>query len=144
MRKDSLFQLLVAVDIALALATIAAEFLFNSTLPPALREHVDAMFHNWSVAGVGLFILWLAMLIFSIIAWVGLLSFWWPARAFYLISWLGMAALLLFSGPSVMTAPGVTLDMFSQLTSGIVIGMMYFNDEVKQRFEDSGLVEATA
>ena len=144
MRKDSLFRLLVAADIALALLTIAAEFAFNFTLPQPLRAYVWTSFTDWSLGGTLLFFLWIAVVAFTVISWIGLLSFWWPSRMMYVGAWIGMLAVLLLSGASVLTAPGAMLDTLSQITSGIVIGMMFFNDEVKQRFDEAGLVAAEA
>lgn len=145
MRKDRLFQILVIADIALATLTIAAEFAFHRTLPEALRAYAWTQYvGNWNFTGVALFFLWIVLITATIISWIGLLLYWWPARAFYVGAWVAMLVMLLASGPSVLTAPGAALDTLEHVVGGILIGMMYFSDDVRQRFEESDLEPVAA
>ena len=145
MRKDRLFQLLVLADIVLVTLTIAAEFAFHRTLPEALRAYVwTAYTGNWSATGIFLLLFWILIVTATLVSWVGLLLYWWPARAFYVGAWLAMLVLLLVSGPSVLTAPGAALDTLEHIVGGILIGMMYFTNEVRQRFEERDLEPVAA
>jgi len=145
MQKDRLFRILVLADIVLVTLTIAAEFAFHGTLPEPLRAYAwSTYFGNWSVTAFALLMFWLAIVVATLVSWVGLLLYWWPARAFYVGAWLAMLVLLATSGPSVLTAPGAALDTLEHIVGGILIGMMYFSDEVRQRFEESDLEPVAA
>jgi len=143
MRKDTLFRILIVVDFALAMLTIAAEIALGWTLPAPLREFVQRTWFDWSAAGVFLFILGAGVIGATVISWVGLFLFWWPARGIYVSAWAVWLVLLVLSGPSVMTGAGAALHTAEAVIGGILIALMYFT-EVSDKFDEAELEPAAA
>lgn len=132
MRNERLLPLLVLADFVLSVASIAIEGILHGTLPGDLQAYVFESFGPpWSLSGLAVTVFWSVALGATITAWIGLLVRWRFAREIYLAAWGAMLAVVLLSGPSVMTAAGAVVETLAAIVSGILIGFVYFSDGKK-------------
>ena len=136
MRKERLLSLLVAADFVVSVASIILEAFLYKTLPGELQKYVfDGFSGPFRLTIFSVLIFWGFALAATITAWVGLLFRWRWARELYLAAWAAMLAVVVLSGPSVMTGAGAAMETLAAIVSGILIGFVYFSDG-KKLFED--------
>ena len=128
MASKTTLRLLVAGEILLAIATIAASLLGQSSLPEALRTYEETRFQDPSLSEGLLVLLPVVWLIVARgIAWIGLFVFWRPARMWYLLTSLGGLAFVPFLGPYVETSWSYLLNDVMLLLNGFLLALIYYS-----------------
>jgi hypothetical protein len=123
------FRTLIALEIALTVASLAASVALRRTLPEPLQAYMRAADDapvrlSEIVAGGGVAIAMAAM----VTAWVGLWRFWRIAPPLFLASWIGVGALTLLAGPTVQTAAETAIYTAWAVVAGVLLSMSYFSD----------------
>jgi hypothetical protein len=77
--------------------------------------------------------LWISIVVATVVSWIGLLNLVRGARPLYLASWAGYFVFIILSEPMASTAIDTVTQLLAALTSGSIIGLVYFS-ELRARF----------
>jgi hypothetical protein len=129
MGNTKTFRTLIALEVVLTVASLAASVALRRTLPAPLQAYLRAADDaparlSEIVAGGGVAIAMAAM----VASWVGLWRFWRIAPPLFLASWIAVGALTLLAGPTVQTAAETAIYTAWAVVAGVLLSMSYFSE----------------
>jgi hypothetical protein len=138
MAQTKRFRALIALEIALTVASLAASVVLRRTLPEPLQAYLRAdddapVRLSEIVAAAGVAIVMAAM----VTSWIGLWRFWKIARLLLLASWIGVGLVTLLAGPTVQTATETAIYTAWAVVGGVLLSMSFFS-ELRGKFDVDG------
>jgi hypothetical protein len=123
------FRALIALEVALTVASLAASVALRRTLPEPLQAYLRAADDaparlSEIVTASGVAIAMAAM----VASWVGLWRFWRIAPPLFLASWIAVDAVTLLAGPTVQTAVETAIYTAWAVVAGMLLSMSYFSE----------------
>ena len=125
---DQVIRKLVCLYLVLAIATVAASFLFESNLPVSLQEYLNiGMVESMTeITGVAWVIIIIAAIIHTISS-VGLLLTKVWAKNWFIYSMVAVLLPTFFIEAYVDNGVAYTLDQLCMLVGGMIIALLIFN-----------------
>lgn len=123
-----MLRLLVVVEIAMALLTLASHWLVASRLPFELQAYLAAQVdRSWSILDWAIASVETLILIAGLISFVGLwlLRPW--GRIVYTCATIAAILFLPFSDPTVNHALTNTINLIGNTSSGVILGLLWFS-----------------
>ena len=137
-------RVLVLVEIALGLSSIAADLVMDRFLPEPLRAYL-ADVQAAELTRTDLLVIAAGMLLLPLLitAWVAIWRLSPRARLLYSLSYGLSLPLTVAMGPSVRSGVGVALESATLIVGGLILGILYFADPTRPvpTFPTAGAVE---
>jgi len=133
-----IFRILVAVSLALSIASVISEIMSGSQLPEPLRAYKASIGATPTAGLLAGALVALSVVLLGLIGTIGLLFFWRPARTLYTISTVAAFPLSFMFGAIVSTEWTHFLTITSTFLGGVIWALMYFSDPIVDEFEEFG------
>lgn len=133
-----IFRILVAVSLALSIASVVSELMSGSQLPEPLKAYKDSIGETPTPGLLAGLLVAFSVVLLGLIGTVGLLFFWRPARTLYTIATVAAFPLSFGFGAFVWTEWTHFLTITSTFLGGVVWALMYFSEPIVEEFEEFG------
>lgn len=120
MKARAVLRMLVFADVALLMSAVAAEFMFEGTLPEPVRSYAE----NQELP-TALLIAGALLLLLLIVSWVALCRFWSRAHLLYAATWLSLIVIGPFGGPHIATGVGEAFSALSSSATGAILALTF-------------------
>jgi putative Mn2+ efflux pump MntP len=145
MKTSTTLRALLVLEWIVIVAGVVLSFIMEAYLPPELQAwlagQADA---GITMSDLVLLLVGVPLLIVMLVASIGLFMLRrWGAWLYAVTTFLG-TALMPFTGPTVDHALADAVDETALILSGIVIGIAFFSNVLKQKEQPNNEIQATA